>query len=952
MGLRIAVLGSLQVGVGDRELAPLTLGRRERALLTLFALHPGALVRTSRLVDELWPERPPQGAANTVQVYVSRLRRRLGADSVQTRPTGYALNVRSDDVDVVQFEQLAEQGTRALRSGHYGEAASVLRRALALWGGDPLVDGTELPSVQAEAVRLTELQLSILEDRIEADLALGRGPDLVAELTTLAEKHPFRERLQAALITALLHAGRQVEALERYGAYRTRCVDEIGIEPGSALQQLQGSILAGGADLAPVAAPPDRLSKTPDSEASVPRPVTPLVGRDGELAELTPLLTTAGVRLVTLTGPGGSGKTRLAVGAAQRLGQAFPDGVYFVPLAAVTTADVMWTSIAAVLNVPPEGRIPPGLFEHVAHRSALFVLDNLEQLHGADTVVAELLEAARQVVVLATSRRPLNIPGEYQHAVPPLQLPEGEALPDAQRSGAVQLFVQHAQAVNSTFALSAENAADAAAICRRLDGLPLAIELVAARSKILTPRALLARLDEALDIRAAGGQRPSRQQTLRATMTWSYDLLTPHERAFFRRLGVFAGGADLDAIAAVAGDLLNGTDPLNLIGELVDASLIAVTARPDGEPRIHLLETVRAYSLDQLRAAGELDTTQRLHAHHYLDVARALRGSRGSSQHLATRHQLETELDNLRAALAWTLDPHAEPASDRVAVGQQLCIEVRWLWLRGGYLAEGQRWLERCTSLADGHPDPRQAANLSNLSHLVGLQGDVERSRAIADAALKMARGLHDDELVVDALTDLATAHTDRGEFRTARQFLQEALTLARKGTDRRRLRDVLFALSNLEPEDGPFDTALLLVEEMIALGRELDDLVLVTMDEHNKAYTLAQMGRPAEAAALFRDLIDDAVALHYPEFTVSFAESFAEALAELGDGEHAAQLLGAAMAMRERIGMPLSPRWRHLHAKIGVMAERQMLPMQWNRAYAAGRSQTVEAALTHTKQA
>jgi predicted ATPase len=342
---------------------------------------------------------------------------------------------------------------------------------------------------------------------------------------------------------------------------------------------------------------------------------------------------------VTLTGPGGSGKTRLAIAVAQRLVAVFPDGVFFVPLAAVTSADVMWTSIAEVLDVPPEGRMPPGFFSYVAHRSALFVLDNLEQLPEADDVVAQLLAAAPQVAVIASSRRAVSVPAEHLHPVPPLALPEDSTLADAEGSGAVQLFVQQARSIRPDFLLTLTNVAEVVAICRRLDGLPLAIELAAARMRLLSPKALLGRLDQALDIASPSKQAPSRQKTLRDTIAWSYELLTPAQQAFFRRLGVFAGGGDLDAIAAVtavptgAGD---GADPLDRVADLVDASLVTITEGPDGEPRVAILETIRAYARDQIRAADEADAVRSAHAGHYLQVAEQLQSLR-ESQHLEVR---------------------------------------------------------------------------------------------------------------------------------------------------------------------------------------------------------------------------------------------------------------------------------------------------------------------------
>ncbi len=410
----------------------------------------------------------------------------------------------------------------------------------------------------------------------------------------------------------------------------------------------------------------------------LPRPATELVGRDGELTELMAVLTDSGVRLLTLTGPGGSGKTRLAIGVAQRLVDAFGDGVFFVPLAAVTRAEVMWTSIAGVLDVPTEDRTPQRLVAHLAHRRVMLILDNLEQLEGADRVVANILEGAPRVVIIATSRRPLHVTGEHEHPVPPLELPKSAE--KASASGAVQLFVQHAHMVRPAFAVTSDNAADVVEVCRRLDGLPLAIELAAARTKMLTPTALLARLDKALDISASGTQRPERQRTLRDTIRWSFDLLDPTGQTIFRRLGVFACGADLDAIRAVNADILeDDDDALDLVLDLVDASLVSASEGVGGEPRIGMLETIRAYAADQLTETGEWDSVRARHAEHYLNTIQRLSLLLHGDQFLTARASFEIDHDNFRQALAWTLQPEDEAADS--AIRQEIRQAMRkWRW--------------------------------------------------------------------------------------------------------------------------------------------------------------------------------------------------------------------------------------------------------------------------------
>ena len=518
----------------------------------------------------------------------------------------------------------------------------------------------------------------------------------------------------------------------------------------------------------------------------LPTPPTPLVGREGELAELDALLRSPGVRLVTLTGTGGSGKTRLAIELAQRLTTAYPDGVYFVPLAAATTSDVMWTSLAAVLDVPAADRMPPRLFEHLAHRSAVFVLDNLEQLPGADAVVSELLTRCPRLVAVATSRRPLHLAVEHEHAVPPLDLPRTADAEAAERSAAVQLFVLHARKVKSRFALTADNAADVSAVCRRLDGLPLAIELAAARTRLLTPKALVARLGDLLDLKDTGIDRPTRQQTLRNTLAWSHDLLTPGLQRSFRRMGVFSGGADLDAITALVGSAEPDAEPrepdtLQLVSDLVEASLVTVSESFDDEPRIGMLETVRTYAVEQLRAHGELDEAQERHAHYYLDVAEQLGPLVGGNQYMQARARFESEHENLREALRWALntgETDTDPA-ERIVVGLRLCMALALLWHVGGYFSERRRWLELAVERAGDSDRPELARCLSLLAATLRVSGDLDRARERATASVDMWRRMGDDSMLALALTELADVEAERGELAAAR-------VLVRRG-DRRR---------------------------------------------------------------------------------------------------------------------------------------------------------------------
>jgi predicted ATPase/class 3 adenylate cyclase len=691
-----------------------------------------------------------------------------------------------------------------------------------------------------------------------------------------------------------------------------------------------------------------------DLETAFPRPGTPLVGRDGELAEVSFLLTSPEVRLVTLTGPGGSGKTRLAIGLAQQLVERFPNGLYFVPLATVATPEVMWTTIAEVLGVPPEQRAPPRLFEYVAHRSALFVLDNLEQIDGADNVVAELLEAAQQVMVIATSRRPLHIPDEYEHAVPPLELPEDQSLDAVTSAGAVQLFAQHARKVNAGFSLTESNAADVAAVCRRLDGLPLAIELAAVRCKLLSPAALLSRLDAALDMAAAGRQGPSRQKTLRDTIAWSYDLLSSTQQQFFRHLGVFAGGADLDAIAAVTADIVGSADPFDLVAELVDSSLATITEADGGEPRVGMLETVRTYALDQLEASGELAAVRQRHAEHYLKVAEEMDELLNGELYLQARARFEMEHDNFRAVLRQAVEPHPEAGRDETggALPVRLCAALAGFWGAGGYYAEMRRWLEQAVNREHGRDSPELARCLTELAFSSHLTGDVALGIGHASASVEMWRRLDDQSGLPRALGVLGELEIERGHFDTARSLYEEYLTLARASGDSRLLLGALGTLANLDMSERRYDTSLELFRQAVAIARELGDPVKLVINQHNLACTLHRMGQFEKAATQMLDQAAQIVRLDTPWMLVVFAEDYAATLAELGASSDAVRLLGAADALRDRMGLERSPSQQVYIADPIAKTRDALNPEEWSASYEAGRGMTIERALPEAPSA
>jgi len=682
--------------------------------------------------------------------------------------------------------------------------------------------------------------------------------------------------------------------------------------------------------------------RTIGATSRLPMTATRLVGRDDEVATLTGLLRDPAARLVTLTGPGGSGKTRLAIGLAERLMVDFPDGVYFVPLAAVTSADVMWTSIAEAVDVPPRRRSPRGLFEYLADRRALLVLDNLEQLPDADDVVAQLLAALPGTAVVATSRRALFLAGEYRHPVPTLELPDDSTRAPASTSSAVQLFVELAQRIQPRFQLTDGNAADVVDICRRLDGLPLAIELAASRIRVLSPQALLRRIETALDIASVSRHTESRQRTLRDTIAWSYDLLAPHEQALFRRLGVFAGGADLDGIAAVSADVEQVSDPLEIVATLVDVSLVTAAEGPDGEPRFTLLDTLRAYARDELRATGEASITRVRHAEHFLAVSDRLRSLR-ESQHLVARDLAEAELDNFREVLAWSLEEIADPSGAAPsAVGLRLCATLSWLWDTGGYAAEGLRWYERVVARAQDQPTKELAACLSGMANLLLSQGKLARARALAADGVTMARPLGDQETLAFALGVLGTAQQHSGDGDGARRSLEEAVDLYRDGGSSGRLGRTLGNLAGVEEMSGNYARAEELTQESLVIFRDLGDSHEATIQAQNLANLLVTSGRAEEAHRLATSLIQTVLALRNPNLTMAFSNTFMNILLERGEPVPAAHLFGAEQGMRERLGMPNPFEDEELEEARAAVG-RQMPVEEWERERQLGRRESLE---------
>jgi predicted ATPase len=942
--VEIRVLGPFEVRVDDGVLADVP-GARLRALLVALALVPGHTVPKAALIDWIWGEHPPSEAANALQRLVSRLRKALPDGSVEGRTDGYRLTAAPDTVDAVRFERLLGQ----TRDAEDPRRLPRLRAALALWRGAALQDVglQDSAAFDAAATRLDGLRLTAMEDRFDAEIGLGNGAELVTELTDLVAAHPVRERLVAALMRALVATGRDTEALLVYDRTRETLADELGADPSPELSALHVALLRGELGRR------EEIRKT-----NVRAELTSFVGKDADVAAVRDLV--AGHRLTTLIGPGGSGKTRLATETAQTLLGDLPDGAWLVELAAIgADGDVAQATLDALklrdtlLGDAPDAEPVDRVVAALRERAMVLVLDNCEHvIESAAAFAHRVLGECRRLRILTTSREPLGITGEALWPVVPLALPADDADPGEIASApAVRLLRDRAGAVRTDLATDARTSATLARVCRALDGMPLAIELAAARLRTMSLDQLANRLDDRFRL-LTGGSRTAlpRHRTLRAVIDWSWELLTDAERVVLRRLSVFSGGASLEAAERVcAGDAVEAGQVLELLTALTEKSL--VVTQGEGTPRYRMLGTVKEYAGQRLAEAGESDLARHAHLAYVTELGETADPHLRRAEQLEWLAALEAEHDNIGAAMRGAL------AAGEARAAMRLAAAVGWYWWLGGHKAEGNELITAAVTLpgdvadeiravvyafltgfmtSGRGSDERQAAEWIHQVHEIS-----ERSPGLHPAVALVAaleRLLHEPDAAESAFEPLLTdadpwaraiARLQLGKMRImhghggrdADAYLETALTEFRALGERWGISFALTELADRIAMRGDFAGACAYYEQAVAVVTEvgaIEDLVRMR-SRQAQLYWLSGDGDACAAAMAEAERSAERVA--WPEALAELALAKAGLARWSGDAEQAYRQLDIATAVQGETAERASHRVIR-HDLLGYLAE------------------------------
>ena len=956
--LSLSLLGGFQARL-DHEVVSGFQSDKARALLAYLAVEAGQAHRRDRLVGLFWPDWPEANARANLRHALNNLRTVLGDQSaappflLSDRQT-IRFNPDSDHhLDVAEFSRQLEEpatlGTEGL--------VPAWQQAVALYGG-PFLSGFFLEACASfeEWSLLTRerLQLQLLsalrrlsgyfEQRGEYEPALGYARRWV-------EVDALQEEAQRQLMRLLALTGQRSAALVQFESCRQLLAEELGVAPNPETvalhQQIQsGKLLLPAESRPPPAASPPAKARPPHN---LPAQTTHFVGRTAELAALRDRLLSPKVRLLTLTGPGGTGKSRLSLELAAGLLEHFPDGVFFVPLAPLRDPALTGATIAETLAVRETGErsLVARLKEHLQGKQLLLVLDNFEHVTEAAPLVSDLLEAAAGLKVLITSRTLLRLYGEHHYPVPPLPLPDPQAAVSPEQllaNEACQLFVDRAQAIKPDFSLDPATVRTVAEICARVDGLPLAIELAAARIRLLPPQKILGQLSSRLQFLTRGARNlPVRHQTLRNTIDWSYELLEPAEQRLFRRLAVFAGSCSLAAAEAVV-DLAAELDLFEGLESLIDKSLLKQMDTA-AEPRFMMLETIREYGLERLRTSGETEPVLQNCVSYYLGWAQEMAQLLQDCEEEACVDQVEAEHANLRALLRWVGE------NDRAETGLELVALLWRFWEMRGHFSEGRQWLEQALIKSEEAALALRAEVYTGAGTMAWYQSDYQAATTHHQAALNLYRNLGDEEGVAFALNNLGVQARNQGDYEQAAKFYEESLALATQLGAQLRMSYTLHNLGEVVRRQGNYERALALTEEALAIMREQGNKWMVARQLKNVGEMHLFLGNYRQTARYYSESLILSGELNNNECIAICLEGYAKLALVQAQPERAARLWGVAEKLREVSGVPLPLADRQEYDGDVALVYDALGEAVFAATWAAGRAMSLEQVLAYALQ-
>ena len=887
MAIGFGLLGPLEV---IRDGASLRLGGpRTRALLAALLIEADRFISRDRLIDELWGEEPPATAENALQVQVATLRRLLPG-RIDTRGTAYRLTAGADEIDSRRFEA----SVRAAHGSRNREPAAVAARlaeALGEWRGPALDGNTTGRIAAAEATRLDALRRTAQIDRADACLALGEHETVIGELGGLVATDPTDERLAGLLMLAQYRGGSGGAAMATFAHVRSALERELGATPETELLELRRAIERHD----PILAGPT---------SGLPASITRFVGRAEELRDTLELLGTT--RLLTLTGPGGSGKSRMALELARAMASTRLAEAHFVALATLPPGGSVTRLIAEVLDVRERRGEPliKGILDRLQDRRFLLVLDNCEHvIQQVAGLATDLLAGVPGLRVLATSREPIGAPGEITRAVSGLGLPSPGATDDESRaSDAMRLLADRAAAARPGLDLSGASLAEAVALCRRLDGLPLAIELAAARLRSLSLKDIVARLEGRMDLPAGRGEPTTeRHRTMRAAIDWSYELLTADERRLLRRMSVFRGSVDQSGALTVWGEGLLGADPFELLSRLVDQSMVVASPGEGATTSYRLLETIRQYADERLAEAGEREATLALHAAWCAGLVEAGRDWGGTEQETWLA-RLGDAHNDLLASLAWSLGEGDDPDG-----ALAMTADLWWYWYVRGHVAEGLVWLRRALAATEAIPSRTRAGALRGSSALARSSGDYGEAIRSGEECLAMCRALDDRQGVAGSLNSLSATSLAMGRVDDAVRYGEASLSEIRGSDNHRGLGASLTNLGTALRNQDRYDAADHVLQEATAVFHALGDVRGETSTIINRAILERRRGRLDVSRASCIQALRLCVVLGHAEGQVDCLDVVATievAEGRFGDGLRLFEIVDAA---RKRLGLEVA---------------------------------------------